>query len=746
MATKEIGLKGLSCANCANQIEIAINKLSGVQATVNFMTKSLRLEGASAEELEQWYPEIERIVRKIEPSVSLQMATGGALAGQAVSEKKAEKSHKGHNHDHRSHDNDGHDHGGHDHGVHDHGHEHGGEDSQGQIIKLVIGGAIFLLGIILKPAAPLELLVFGLSYLIVGWDVLVRAVQGILAGQVFSEFFLMAVATVGAFVIGEYPEGVAVMLFYMVGEFFQDKAVDNSRKSISALLDIRPDYANLKVGEKVSQVSPESVQIGDIIVVKPGEKVPLDGKVVEGQTSVDTSALTGESKPRNLKVGDDALSGFINQSGLISVEVTKPYGDSTIAKILDLVQNASSRKAPTEQFIAKFARYYTPVVVFAAIALAIIPPLIIKDATFSEWIYRALTFLVISCPCALVISIPLSYFGGIGGASRQGILVKGSNYLDALNKVKTVVFDKTGTLTKGEFEVTEIHSQPGFTEEQVLEASAYAEQFSGHPIAVSIVKAYKGQVNKEAITDYQEVAGHGIVANIKGKTVLVGNYKLLQSRQIKAEEVKTVASVVYVAIDQQYAGYLLIEDAVKEDAAAAIQGLKAIGVKRTAMLSGDLKEVAQKIGKAIAIDQIHAELLPQDKVNELEKIAQEISEDGKLLYVGDGINDAPVLARADVGAAMGGLGSDAAIEAADMVIMTDEPSKLVTAIKIAKKTRRIVIENISFALGVKLLFLIMAAFGITTMWEAVFADVGVSLLAILNAMRVMRINASRQEA
>lgn len=746
MATKEIGLKGLSCANCANQIEIAINKLSGVQATVNFMTKSLRLEGASAEELEQWYPEIERIVRKIEPSVSLQMATGGALAGQAVSEKKAEKSHKGHNHDHRSHDNDGHDHGGHDHGVHDHGHEHGGEDSQGQIIKLVIGGAIFLLGIILKPAAPLDLLVFGLSYLIVGWDVLVRAVQGILAGQVFSEFFLMAVATVGAFVIGEYPEGVAVMLFYMVGEFFQDKAVDNSRKSISALLDIRPDYANLKVGEKVSQVSPESVQIGDIIVVKPGEKVPLDGKVVEGQTSVDTSALTGESKPRNLKVGDDALSGFINQSGLISVEVTKPYGDSTIAKILDLVQNASSRKAPTEQFIAKFARYYTPVVVFAAIALAIIPPLIIKDATFSEWIYRALTFLVISCPCALVISIPLSYFGGIGGASRQGILVKGSNYLDALNKVKTVVFDKTGTLTKGEFEVTEIHSQPGFTEEQVLEASAYAEQFSGHPIAVSIVKAYKGQVNKEAITDYQEVAGHGIVANIKGKTVLVGNYKLLQSRQIKAEEVKTVASVVYVAIDQQYAGYLLIEDAVKEDAAAAIQGLKAIGVKRTAMLSGDLKEVAQKIGKAIAIDQIHAELLPQDKVNELEKIAQEISEDGKLLYVGDGINDAPVLARADVGAAMGGLGSDAAIEAADMVIMTDEPSKLVTAIKIAKKTRRIVIENISFALGVKLLFLIMAAFGITTMWEAVFADVGVSLLAILNAMRVMRINASRQEA
>ncbi|MGE4415413.1 MAG: heavy metal translocating P-type ATPase [Bacteroidales bacterium] len=695
-------LEGLGCANCAAKMEKEISGLEGVEfAAVDFVSKKLTLEISPKVNRTELNEKIEGIVKKIEPDVKV------------VFEKDTSKAN-----------------------VKENNEEEEGVNKK-EIIRLVVGGAIFAVGMIFNFQNWLELTIFIISYIIVGGEVVLRALKGIARGQVFSEHFLMSIATIGAFFVGEYPEGVAVMLFYLVGELFQDMAVGHSRKSISALMDIRPDYANLKVGDEIRKVSPEEVNIGDIIIVKPGEKVPLDGKVIEGNSMVDTAALTGESVPRELQPGNDALSGFINKNGVLTIEVTKDFGDSTVSKILDLVQNASSKKAPTEKFITKFARSYTPIVVFGALALAIIPPLVIPGATFSTWIYRALVFLVISCPCALVISIPLGFFGGIGGASKRGILVKGSNYLEALNNVEIVVFDKTGTLTKGIFEVVDVNPQVDFTEEELIEYAAFAESHSSHPIALSILKVYNKDVDITKIEDYEEIAGHGILAKVGGKEILAGNSKLMNKENIIYQDVETLGTVVHVAVDKKYAGNIVISDAVKEDSADAIKGLKAAGVGTIVMLTGDRKAVGEKIGAQLGIDEVYSELLPADKVEKIESLEAKKSHKGKIVFVGDGINDAPVLARADIGMAMGGLGSDAAIEAADIVIMTDEPSKIVTAIKIAKRTRNIVMQNIVFALGVKAIFLALGAVGVATMWEAVFADMGVAIIAILNAMRVM---------
>ncbi|HNX29361.1 MAG TPA: heavy metal translocating P-type ATPase [Syntrophomonadaceae bacterium] len=606
-----------------------------------------------------------------------------------------------------------------------------------QAVIFLFGGTLFAAGAIFTFPVGLELTVFLLSYLIVGGSVIWRAVKGIVRGQVFSEHFLMSVATIGAFCVGAYSEGAAVMLFYLVGEMFQDMAVDHSRKSIGILMDIRPDYANLKIGDEIKKVSPEEVLCGEIIIVKPGEKVPLDGRVTEGKSMADTSALTGESVPRALEPGCEVLSGFINNNGVLTVEVTKTYSESTVARILDLVENAGSRKAPTEDFITKFAGYYTPVVVFGALALAIIPPLAIPGAAFSDWIYRSLIFLVISCPCALVISIPLGFFGGIGGASKRGILVKGSNYLEALNKVETVVFDKTGTLTKGVFKVTEINPQNNYTGEELIEYAAYAESYSNHPIALSIIEAYKAEPDKNRIENYEEIAGHGIKVTVDGQEVLAGNSWLMAAENIKYSEACAAGTVIHVAINKVYAGHIVAADEVKEDAALAIKELKALGVRKTVMLTGDLKSIGDRVGRQLGLDEVYAELLPADKVDKLEILENQKSRKGKVAFVGDGINDAPVLARADIGIAMGGLGSDAAIEAADIVIMNDQPSNIATAIKVARRTRNIVLQNIVFALGVKAAFLVLGGAGLATMWEAVFADVGVALLAVFNAMRVM---------
>lgn len=541
----------------------------------------------------------------------------------------------------------------------------------------------------------------------------------------------------GAFAIGQYPEGVAVMLFYQVGEFFQNLAVNRSRRSIAELMDIRPDYANLKDGDDIKIVSPEDVLIGEYIIVKPGEKVPLDGVVVEGKSMVDTSALTGESVPREVEVGNEVYGGFINKNGLLTIEVKKEFGESTVSRILELVENASSRKAPTEQFITKFARIYTPIVVVAALALAIIPPLVVQGATFSDWIYRALVFLVISCPCALVVSIPLGFFGGIGGASKNGILIKGGNYLEALNNVDTVIFDKTGTLTKGVFKVTEIKAVQNISNDELLMYAAYAENYSNHPIAQSIVEAYGKEIDKGVIEAHEELPGLGLKVNVKGKEIFAGNAKLMAEKEIAIEENDDLGTIVYIAIDGSYAGSIIISDEIKKDSEKLVSDLKALGVKKTVMLTGDNKKVGDKVGKQLGLDVVYSELLPDQKVEKLELLYNQKSTKGRIVFVGDGINDAPVLARADVGVAMGGLGSDAAIEAADVVLMTDEPSKLITAIKISKRTRSIVLQNIVLAFVVKGIVLILGAGGLATMWEAVFADVGVALIAVLNAMRVM---------
>ena len=604
-----------------------------------------------------------------------------------------------------------------------------------------MGAVVYAIGMALTVFAKLptlaELAFLIVAYVILGWDVVWQAVKNITRGQVFDEHFLMSVSTIGAFAIGEYPEAVAVMLFYQVGEFFQSLAVKRSRKSISDLMDICPDSATVKRNGVLQVVSPESVAVGEIIVVKPGEKIPLDGIVVDGESMLDTKALTGESVPRSIRKGDEALSGCINQSGLLTLKVTKSFGESTVSKITDLVENASARKAPTENFITTFARYYTPVVVGMAAVLAIIPPLVLGGG-WSEWLRRGFVFLIVSCPCALVISIPLTFFGGIGAASKRGVLVKGSNYLEALNKVSVVVFDKTGTLTKGVFEVANIIPAAGYQKEQVLEYAAQAESYSNHPIAKSILATYGKPIDQKQFSDFEEISGHGISVMVQGKKVLAGDSKLMESEKIAYAACDAAGTKFYVAADGSYVGCILIADEVKPDSKCAIAELKKIGVEKTVMLTGDDERIGKSVADELGLDAYYAQLLPDQKVEKLEMLDKQKRQGSKLAFVGDGINDAPVLARADVGIAMGGLGSDAAIEAADVVLMTDEPSKLVEAIDVAKATKRIVMQNIVIALGIKSVFLVLGALGMAGMWEAVFGDVGVTIIAVLNAMRILK--------
>jgi len=607
------------------------------------------------------------------------------------------------------------------------------------LIGLIAFAIAMVVDKIFTLSNDVTLIMFLVVYMIVGSDVIKSAVHNILRGQVFDEQFLMTLATVCAFLVGAYPEGAAVMLFYQIGELFQSYAVYNSRKSIAELMDIRPDYANVIRNGEIEKVSPDDVHIDDIIVVKPGEKIPLDGIVTEGNSALDTKALTGESVPRDIKSGDEILSGCINLTGNLSIKVTKIFGESTVSKILDLVENAGSKKAKTENFITRFARYYTPIVVICAVALALVPSFILGFDHFSTWVYRAMVFLVVSCPCALVISVPLSFFGGLGASSKNGVLVKGSNYLEVVSKIDTVVFDKTGTLTKGTFNVTKIEvaeNLADFAQDDLLKYAACAEFYSNHPIAISLRKAYGKTIVDSQIASVEEIQGHGILANVEGKQILAGNAKLMKKYEIAFVEADQVGTVVYIAMDGKYAGYIVIADEIKADTVNAIALLRKAGIKNLVMLTGDNKEIAEKIASEIGITKVYSELLPQDKVQKLELIMSE-SQNGTV-FVGDGVNDAPVLARADVGIAMGGMGSDAAIEAADIVIMTDEISKIATVIKISKKTLNIAKQNIVFALGVKLIVLILGALGIASMWLAVFADVGVSFIAIINSMRAMK--------
>ena len=710
-----LSIEGLDCPNCAAKVERKINTLEGIkEATVDFLGKKIVVlaDEISENELVEL---IQTEVDKIEDGVKVFVPK--VQAGESSSE----------------------------------------EEDTGKIKKkLLIGGILFVLGIFVPKTLFIpKLAVFLVSYLVIGGDVLLSAFKNILNGQVFDENFLMAIATIGAFAIGEYPEGVAVMLFYQLGELLQGIAVNNSRKSIVSLMDIRPDYANIKVGEGIKKVSPEEIKVGEIIVVKPGEKVPLDGKIVKGVSTFDTSALTGESLPREAKAGDDVLSGFINKNGLIEIQVAKVFSESTVSKILYLMENAGSKKSKTENFITKFARYYTPVVVITALIVAIFPPLLIQGATFSDWIYRALIFLVVSCPCALVISIPLGFFGGIGGASRHGILIKGTNYLEVLNNLESIVMDKTGTLTKGIFKVTEVNvknnikindfenNKTELTKPLLLKYAAHIEKFSNHPIAQSIVAEYENSVSKvdeNVVKDFEEISGFGIKVNINNHQFLAGNSKLMNLENITFDKKENLGTAIYLAADGKYIGNILISDEVKEDSARAIKGMKENGVKEIVMLTGDNEAIGKNIAEKLGIDKVFTELLPNEKVEKLEEIYKTKSEKGKVAFVGDGINDAPVLARADLGIAMGGAGSDAAIEAADVVIMNDEPSKIVTAIKIAKKTKEIVWQNITVAFAIKIVVMALGLFGDATMWEAVFADVGVALLAVLNATRVLRYN------
>ena len=609
------------------------------------------------------------------------------------------------------------------------------DSSKLMIIRIIAGAVLFGAGFIFKQY---EAVLFIASLVILGFDVMIEAIRKIVTGQWLDENFLMTIAAIGAAAIGQYEEGAAVMLLYQIGELFQDYAVDKSRRSVSALLNIRPDRATVSRDGQLLVVDPQTVAVGESIVIKPGEKVALDGVVTAGSSQLDTSSLTGESMPRDVAVNDEVLSGCVNLTGLLTVRVSKPFGQSTASKVIDLVENATSKKAKSENFITKFARIYTPVVVGCAVLLAVVPPLVIPQAVFSDWLYRALVFLVISCPCALVISVPLSYFGGIGGASKKGILVKGSNYLEALAHSKIVVFDKTGTLTKGNFEVEKIVPTTG-SSEQLLEIAAWAESYSSHPIAQSLQKAYGRPVDQSRLTDYQEIAGCGITVNRDGGQIAAGNYKLMQKLAVENVRMIDEGTVVYVAADGRYAGYIVIADQLKEDAQDTIEGLKKIGISQTVMLTGDAKAAADRIAGRLGTDQVKSQLLPADKVQAVEELLAAKKADDTLVFVGDGINDAPVLARADIGIAMGALGADAAIEAADVVIMDDQPSRVVTAIKIAQKTSRIVKENIVFALAVKVIILIMGALGHAGMWLAVFADVGVALLAILNAMRMLQV-------
>ena len=609
-----------------------------------------------------------------------------------------------------------------------------------EVIRLIAGAAIFAAGIIVentvKNSGLIPLVIFITGYLLLGGDVILQAFRNITRGQVFDENFLMSAATIGAFAIGEFAEAVGVMLFYQIGEFLQDRAVSNSKKSITKLMDIRPDYAHLKKDDEIIKTSPDTVCVGDTIIVKPGERIPLDGIVIEGRSMIDTSALTGESVPRRAEVSDNVLSGCVNLSGLLTVNVTKTSGESTVSKIIDLVENAADKKAKTENFITTFARYYTPAVVILAVLLAVLPPLFLGE--WKEWINRSLVFLVISCPCALVLSIPLSFFGGIGRAAKSGILVKGGNYLEAFNHLDIAVFDKTGTLTRGVFKVTSVLPSNGFEKDSLLELAARAETFSNHPIALSVIQAFSGEIERKSLSEYTEIAGYGVSVKEDGKIILAGNKKLMAGRGIDFQESFNSGTKVYAAADNVFAGCIVISDEIKPDSRSALSSLKARGVGKTVMLTGDSPQIAQEIAGELGLDEVYGGLLPHEKVEMLQKLNAQKQRNGILAFVGDGINDAPVLAIADIGIAMGGLGSDAAIEAADVVLMTDEPSKLAQAIDIASYTKRIVWQNIFFALGVKAVFLLMGAFGIAGMWEAVFADVGVSLIAVLNAMRILR--------
>lgn len=658
--------------------------------------------------------------------------------------KKQHSNHSGcsacddHNHD-RSHSHDD----------HDNSHGDGDFNLKSELAPVVLVVILFVLGSIFEkqlhntPYSIGEYLVFIPAYLLSGWGVLTSAGRNILRGKVFDENFLMTVATLGALAIHQLPEAVGVMLFFKVGELFQEVAINRSKKSIKSLLQIRPDYANLETNGEIKKVSPDRVAIGNIIIVKPGEKIPLDGDIIEGNSQLDTSALTGESVPINVKVGESVMAGTINKTGVLNIRVTKLFGESSISRILELVQNASSKKADTEKFITKFARYYTPVVVFGSLAVALIPPLFISGATSADrfiWVYRALVLLVISCPCGLVISIPLGYFGGVGGAAKRGILVKGSTFLDTLTAVKTVVFDKTGTLTKGVFKVTQIEPKNGLNEAELLTLAAQIESQSNHPVAQSIREAYGKDIDSSEVKDYEEIAGHGIRAKLQNKVVLAGNDRLLHLENIAHDVCNVEGTVVHLAVDNRYAGYILIADELKEDALQAIQALKKLGVEQTVMLTGDNEAVAKIVAQKLGLDSYFAGLLPEDKVIAIEKILSKSYKDNKVVFVGDGINDAPVIARADVGMAMGGLGSDAAIETADVVIMTDAPSKVAEAIQIGRKTHQIVWQNIVFAMAVKGVFIALGILGLATMWEAVFADVGVALIAIFNSTRVMRTN------
>lgn len=617
-------------------------------------------------------------------------------------------------------------------------HKHEEENNENIVLaRVILAIVLFSLAMIFTSAPTFKISLLGISYLIAGYDILIKALKNIIKGKVFDENFLMGIATLGAIGIKEYPEAVMVMVLYQIGEYLQDKAVEKSQNSITELMDIRPDYANIGKNGDLTKISPYEVKIGDTIIVKTGEKIPLDGIIIDGTATLDTSALTGESKPRETKIGDEAISGCINTNGLLKIRVTKEYGQSTVSKILDLVENASSKKTKTENFITKFAKIYTPVVVLAALFLAILPPLIL-GSNFSVWINRALTFLVISCPCALVISVPLGFFAGIGGASKCGILVKGSSYLELLSKPETIVFDKTGTLTQGCFKVVKIVQQEDTTKEELLELTAYAESYSNHPIALSIKKAYDKNIDKNRISEISEIAGNGVRAEINGCSILVGNENLLKNHNISYQKANETGTIVYTAKNSKFLGYIVISDKLKEDAQKAIIELKKLKLQ-TVMLTGDTEESGLAVAKELNIDKAYTQLLPIDKVDKIEDIIEQKTKNKSVIFVGDGINDAPVLTRADVGIAMGGLGSDAAIEAADVVIMDDKPTKVATAIKIAKQTLTIVKENIAFALGIKVLFLILGAFGFVTMWGAVFADVGVTLIAVLNSLRALKI-------
>ncbi len=699
-------LKNIDCVACATNIEAGLSQLQEVRyVSVNFATSTLQIETDNIEKVKSTIKDIEPDVEIIEPlehgTAPALQTVNPAFSISELAENKPELF------------------------------------RIGVVVVLLVVGMIYEDLLHKTPFRWAELVVFLTAYVLSGWGVILNAIRNIVRGKVFDEHFLMTIATVGALVIDQMPEAVAVMLFYVVGELFQDIALNRSRRSIKSLLEIRPDYANLKTNGSSRRVSPTEIEPGQIIIVKPGEKIPLDGNILEGNSFVDTSALTGESVPRGVKENELVLAGMINKSGLLTISVTKKFSESSISRILELVENAISKKAETEKFITTFARYYTPMVVFGALLLAILPPLLLTSQTFADWIYRALVVLVISCPCALVISIPLGYFGGIGGASRRGILVKGSNYLDALTKVKTIVFDKTGTLTKGEFKVADIVTQNGFARDEILMYAAYAESHSSHPIAKSIVEAYRNDIDQVSLSDVQEISGKGIKAKVNGKVIIIGNDKLLHMESIQHNKCDVEGTVVHVAVDTIYAGYLVISDSLKDDAEETIRLLNERNID-SVMLTGDNRTAAETFAKKLGIDKYYYELLPEDKVRNMEQIIQASRDGSKVAFVGDGINDAPVLARADVGFAMGALGSDAAIETADVVLMTDSPSKVVEAIDIAKRTRKIVWQNIAFAMGVKAIFILLGAFGVATMWEAVFGDMGVAILAIINAMRVLK--------